>query len=64
MKPERWKIIENAGYIGEVEIPGEFPDQYEAWAEVKRRYRDGEQERLHVDVAHWDDEGGFWSYDH
>ncbi len=28
------------------------------------RYSGDECHELHVDIAHWDEEGGFWSYDH
>lgn len=68
---QRWKIIENAGYVGENKRPGEFASQSAAWEEVERLYEPDEREALHVDVAHWEEvtcggvgAGGFWSYDH
>jgi hypothetical protein len=60
----KWAIIENAGYEGERNIGGEFGSSKEAWAYVSKMYDPDEQESLHVDVAHWDEDGEFWSYDH
>ncbi len=59
----RLAVIENAGYIGE-NLRAEFSTWREAEAYVDKHYRGDECHELHVDIAHWDEEGGFWSYDH
>lgn len=62
--PAKWAIIENAGYEGENIAGQNFTSEAQAWATVRRNYDPDEIEDMHVDVAHWDEEGGFWSYDH
>lgn len=59
----RLAVIENAGYEGE-SIRGEFTSWRDAQAFIDSHYEDDEFESLHVDIAHWDVEGSFWSYDH
>ena len=63
-KPMRWAVIENAGYEGECVIASNFTHWLDAYDYVCSHYDEDERESLHVDVAHWDEEGEFWSYDH
>lgn len=59
----RLAVIENAGYIGE-NLRKEFSNWHDAESYILKHYRSDEREELHVDIAHWDSDGGFWSYDH
>lgn len=61
---EAWTYIHLAGYVGEVWPGGLYEDQREAWKAVEKDYDRDEREAAKVDVAHWDAEGEFWSYDH
>ena len=59
----RLAVIENAGYQGEC-VRKEFASWREAEAWTRRHYSEAERDSLHVDIAHWDAVGEFWSYDH
>lgn len=69
-KPGQWAVIEMAGmargecivrvFDGDTPAAGRGPA--EDW--LFNRYDEDERDELHPDVAHWDAEGGFWSYDH
>ena len=57
-------VIENAGYVGENLRKSGFTNWRDAEAYINAHYDEDEREMLHVDIAHWDEDGGFWSYDH
>jgi len=42
----------------------EFTDRGSAERALLAMYDEDDREKLHPDVAHWDEEGEFWSYDH
>jgi hypothetical protein len=60
--PNRWAVIEEAGYVGESVIRDNFDSWSEANAFTLKRYDADEREELHVDIAYWDGDG--WSYDY
>lgn len=61
--PTKWAVIENAGYEGE-RVARTFATEGAALDFFADHYSDEEADELHVDVAHWDEDGAFWSYDH
>lgn len=61
---EAWSFIHRAGYVGEVWPGGLYASEREAWKAAREAYDDDEWEDARVDVAHWDVDGEFWSYDH
>lgn len=61
---EAWGIIENSGHENERHTGALFGTPTEAWKHVAEQYDADEKTSLHIDVAHWDTDGGFWSYDH
>ena len=60
----RWAVIENAGYRGERVVNDRMTTHSAAIKLMQDLYDPDEIEDLHVDIAHWDEEGEFWSYDH
>ena len=61
---EAWGVIEQAGMERERHTGSLYASKREAWDHVRAHYDPDERDDLKVDVAHWDAEGGFWSYDH
>jgi len=61
---EAWGIIEQSGMEGERHTGALYASYKEALDARDSDYTRDEREDLHVDVAHWDAEGEFWSYDH
>lgn len=61
---EAWTYIHRAGYVGEVWPGGLYGGPAAAWDAAREAYDADEWEDARVDVAHWDAEGEFWSYDH
>lgn len=60
-----WGVIEEPGMEGGDRFTGQLHATYDAAVKAKLAdYRPDEIERLKPDVARWDREGGFWSYDH
>lgn len=61
----KWAVIEEAGMDRETVRRDDFTDMSEAIRWMNRTYPSAlEREVLHVDVAKWDAEGEFWSYDY
>ena len=56
-------IVEFAGWDREKHTGGLFARASDAWAYVNTHYDPDEVESLGVDVARWEPEGEFWSYD-
>lgn len=61
---EAYGIIEFSGQDREKHTGGLFEDANAAWRYVRKHYDADEVESLGVDVARWDSDGQFWSYDH
>lgn len=61
---EAWGIIEQSGMEGERHTGALYASQKEALDARDRDYTREEREGLFIDIAHWDAEGAFWSYDH
>jgi len=61
---QAWGVIENAGYERERDTGGLYGSFGEAVKARAKGYDADEVERLHVDIARWDRDGEFWSYDH
>lgn len=63
-KPMKWAVIEMAGMAHGERVVHECASWSAADSWTVKHYPQDERERLHVDIAHWDEEGEFWSYDH
>jgi hypothetical protein len=63
-KPNRWAVIEYAGYEGECVVASDFSHWQFAQEYVNNHYDRDEQEDMRVDIAFWDAEQECWSYDH
>lgn len=61
---EAWTFVHRAGYVDEIWPGGLYPSQSEARAALRAAYDHDELEQAKPDVAHWDADGEFWSYDH
>lgn len=61
---QAWAIIENAGRQTERQTGGAFPTFHDAVSHRDGHYEPDEITDLSVDVARWEPEGRFWSYDY
>lgn len=59
----KWVVVENAGYEGEYVWPQLHASYMDAERFAARKYRAGEREELHVDIAYVEDEQHL-SYDY